>query len=126
MAAHLTDAGKDLVDRCTRHKKGSVIEAFHAVNKRRLKQGAELVTRSLVYRYVSGRTHARNSEEKRDRPKAVTRAKLCKPQNARRRLCKKADSEGRITHQVGVHAPWLSASVRSCSQSVPPAGPCMP
>ena len=99
MVAHLTDAEKDLVERITRHKKGSVTEALEAVNKRRVKKGEEPVTRSPVYRYVSGRTHTRKSEETRGRPKVVTKAMVAKLQQARRRLCKKADSEQRITHE---------------------------
>ena len=73
MVAHLTDAEKDLVERITRHKKGSVTEALEAVNKRRVKKGEEPVTRSPVYRYVSGGTHTRKSEETRGRPLAGTR-----------------------------------------------------
>jgi len=99
MVAHLTDAEKDLVDRITRHKKGSVTEALEAVNKRRVKKGEEPVTRSPVYRYVSGGTHTRKSEETRDRPKVVTKAMVAKLQQGRRRLCKKADSEQRVTHE---------------------------
>ena len=83
MVTHLTDAEKDLVDRITRHKKGSVTEALEAVNKRRVKKGEEPVTRSPVYRYVSGGTHTRKSEETRDRPKVVTKAMVAKLQQAR-------------------------------------------
>ena len=99
MVAHLTDAEKNLVDRITRHKKGSVTEALQAVNKGRDKRGEDQVTRSPVYRYVSGRTHTRKGNETRGRPKVVTKGMVRKLQQARRRLCKKANSEQRIIHE---------------------------
>ena len=112
MVAHLTDSAKDLVDRGKRYEKGSVTEAFHAASKRLIKRGEELITRSPLYRYVSGGTHTR---------KSVLNCNhfWCFVKYVVLALCP-------VRSKLLLHAPNLSAAVRSCPRCPPPAGHCMP
>ena len=99
MVKHLTPSEQDLVDKVARKKKGSVREALAAVNGERRKRGEEPLTRSPVYRYVTGRTHTRDSEEKRGRAKTLTKRDVKKLLAARRRLIKKENSQHRVTYE---------------------------
>ena len=102
MVAHLTEIEKAQVDRCTRRNKGTVTEAWEAVNRRRARQfRTEPITRGPVYRYVRGMTHKRNTEETRGRPKLVTGAML-------------RGAFGKYVHPCILVPGW------------PPAGWCMP
>jgi hypothetical protein len=98
MVKHLTASEKDLIDNTVGKKKQGVTEALAAVNRKRIRCGQDEVTRTPVYRYVSGMTHKRSAMEKRGRKKVLSKKDMKKLDKVRRRLIKDADGDERITY----------------------------
>jgi hypothetical protein len=99
MPVQLTSSEQVLIDTIVRSGKGTAMDAMKNVNKTRENKGIDTVTKSSVYRFANGSTHARGKVEARGRKKVLKKGDVTKLDGARKRLLKAADSEHQVTYE---------------------------
>lgn len=115
MVKHLSLKEQERATILSQQKSYSITEVLTALNETRVKNGQEPLTRSPLYRFLTGRTHKRSASENRGRPKTLTRAHIQKLLKTRRRLIRKANSEHRVTYEDIIDAADLPVQ---CSQKI--------
>ena len=95
---HLTLKEQASVDTILRRRGLGAMDALREVNKDRRRRGIDELSRSAIYRYIGGETHARCATEKRGRKRALERNDVAKLDRSRKRLLKKADGTYRVTY----------------------------
>ena len=116
MVKHLSLKEQERATVLSQQKSYSITEVLHALNETRMKKGEEPLSRSPLYRFLTGRTHKRAASENRGRPKSLTRAHIQKLLKTRRRLIREANSEYRVTYEDIIEAADLP--VQCCQKSV--------
>jgi hypothetical protein len=95
----LTEKEQEQIKVWAGHGKMKGSEILAKLNSKREARGETLIEKSTVYRFIRGETHVRSASETRGRPNQLRRQDIRKLQEARRRLCRAADSEELVTWQ---------------------------